>query len=277
MAVGGNDHFDMWALTRLTSWGTGAALALALAVITGMSATGARRASVAIAAWSGDGEPPRQVAAARLVPRSSDLEGETRRLNEAIRLLAADRDRLLTRIGSIERNLDDMTGSVNRTSASSQPAAAPKPQAPATIPAAAAPAVPAVAPTWMANGSSYWPRPSSSFPAPSRVTSAPATGDNAPTGSIATKMGFGVDIGGAANLEGLKQLWNAAKSRHAALLNGLRPIVSIRESTTGEMDLRLIVGPLANAAAAAKLCATLGAADVLCQTTVFDGQRLALR
>jgi hypothetical protein len=43
------------------------------------------------------------------------------------------------------------------------------------------------------------------------------------------------------------------------------------------VELRLVVGPLANAATAARLCAALANAGTTCQPTVFDGQRLAIR
>lgn len=308
MFARGNDRFDMPALIRLTSWGAGAAVALALAVMSGISSTGAHRANVAMTALTGGGEPARQVTAAQLVPRAADLEGETRRLNEAIRLLAADRDRLLTRIGSIERNLDDMTGSVNRQAASSRPSgensgssplpqisslqpgpapAAPETRAPGTTPAAAAHASPPSIPAWAVNSPPPWPSPSSAVQvspapqAPIRTAAAPATvgatAETARPGPVATKTEFGVDIGGGATLDEVRAIWNTTKAQHPSLLNGLRPIVAVNQSKSGEMDLRLIIGPLSNAAAAAKLCATLGAADVLCSTKAFEGQRLAVR
>jgi hypothetical protein len=38
-----------------------------------------------------------------------------------------------------------------------------------------------------------------------------------------------------------------------------------------------VAGPLSDAAAAAKICAALAESDRSCETTVFDGQRLALK
>jgi len=309
MAARRNTPFDQRALIRLTTWGTTAAVALTLAVLSSVSTTGQQRAKVAVAAWSGDAEP-RQITAAQLIPRPGDAESERRRLNEAIRLLAADRDRLLTRIGSIERNLDDMTGSINRQAAASQPlpqisslqpdtpAVTPRPPAPASPPtAAAAPPAPAslptaaaalAAPEWLANAPEPWPSPSAAIeiaPAPqaqTRVATVPAAaaGDTPPAATAApaaTRTEFGVDIGGASSLDELRALWNAAKGQHPRLLGGLRPIFSVREDRSGTLDMRLIVGPLANASAAARLCASLGAADVMCSTRPYDGQRLAVR
>jgi hypothetical protein len=40
--------------------------------------------------------------------------------------------------------------------------------------------------------------------------------------------------------------------------------------------LRLVVGPVADAEAAARLCMTLSAARRYCQPVAFEGQRLAL-
>jgi outer membrane biosynthesis protein TonB len=43
------------------------------------------------------------------------------------------------------------------------------------------------------------------------------------------------------------------------------------------MQLRLVAGPFDDAAEAAKTCAILTTANRPCETTVFDGQRLALK
>jgi hypothetical protein len=43
------------------------------------------------------------------------------------------------------------------------------------------------------------------------------------------------------------------------------------------MQLRLVAGPLSDAAAAAKICATLIESERPCETAVFDGQRLAVK
>ena len=87
---------------------------------------------------------------------------------------------------------------------------------------------------------------------------------------------FGVDVGSANSLGGLRALWRGLKSNTA--LAALRPIIVVKESTTGlGMQLRLVAGPLADAAAAAKICAALLESQRPCETTVFDGQRLAMK
>lgn len=87
---------------------------------------------------------------------------------------------------------------------------------------------------------------------------------------------FGVDVGGANSLGGLRALWRGLKSN--AALSALRPIIVVKERNTGlGMQLRLVAGPLADAAAAAKICAALLESQRPCETTVFDGQRLAMK
>jgi hypothetical protein len=43
------------------------------------------------------------------------------------------------------------------------------------------------------------------------------------------------------------------------------------------MQLRLVAGPIGDAAAAARICATLTESDRSCEPSVFDGQRLATK
>jgi hypothetical protein len=90
---------------------------------------------------------------------------------------------------------------------------------------------------------------------------------------------FGVDVGGANSVGGLRALWRGLlQSRSNAPLTTLRPIIVVREGSTGlGMQLRLVAGPLSDAAAAAKICAVLIENKRTCETTVFDGQRLAMK
>src|SRR5205085_2065980 len=69
---------------------------------------------------------------------------------------------------------------------------------------------------------------------------------------------FGVDLGGASSVEGLRALWRGALKSNVAALSGLRPIIVVREQNNGPgMQLRLVAGPLSDAAAAARICAAL--------------------
>jgi len=89
---------------------------------------------------------------------------------------------------------------------------------------------------------------------------------------------FGVDVGGANSVGGLRALWRGLlKSKSNAALTTLRPIIVIKEGSNGlGMQLRLVAGPLSDAAAAAKICAGLTENERSCETAVFDGQRLAM-
>ena len=89
---------------------------------------------------------------------------------------------------------------------------------------------------------------------------------------------FGVDLGSASSIKGLRALWHGVLKSDAKELASLRPIIVLKERTNGlGMQLRLVAGPLVDAAAAAKICAVLSENGRVCETAVFDGQRLALK
>ena len=99
-----------------------------------------------------------------------------------------------------------------------------------------------------------------------------------PPGAGAAKTEFGLDLGSATTVDALRTAWTAALRRHGPLLEGLRPVVQMRERPRpGGMELRLIAGPVPNAATAARLCISMTAAGAICAPAVFEGQRLAVR
>src|ERR1700688_2457273 len=125
-----------------------------------------------------------------------------------------------------------------------------------------------------------------SAPMPEAMASAPPPDEAEPDEAEANapklavqQTEFGVDVGGANSVGGLRALWRGLlKSKSNAALTTLRPIIVIREGKGGfGMQLRVVAGPLSDAAAAAKICAGLMEKDRTCQTTVFDGQRLAMK
>jgi len=119
-------------------------------------------------------------------------------------------------------------------------------------------------------------------PIPEVVASAPVSDTDADeeTGPKVAiqRTQFGVDLGSANSLPGLRALWRGLlKSRSNVQLAALRPIIVIKESTNGlGMQLRLVAGPLNDAGAAAKICAVLAENKRSCETAVFDGQRLSV-
>jgi hypothetical protein len=252
---------------RLGAWSGIAVLSIAAAVVASYTDTGARRLAL--------GDVP--VIPSAATPSAPDPE--TRRLADALRALSADRDRLAARVSALERNLDDVTGSVPARSGSEHggppnPAASPLPPtlAPAPPATAAAPPPVVVAPAPPPV------RPPAPAPVATRPVVSPAiAADAAATGSTATRTEFGVDLGTAGTVEGLRNLWTAIKGTQAPLVEGLRPVVAVRDGAKpGTLELRLVAGPLANAGVAARLCAALADAGLTCAPAVFDGQRLAL-
>lgn len=241
---------------------------------------------------------------------------ETRRLSEAVRALSADRDQLTTRIAALERNLDGVTGSIKRPpSAAPTTNAAPsaRPEAPMTTGAMTTGAMTTGAATTsamtngtMTNGSMTGAAAPATAQPPSapEVTARPATPPSGPseaarspevekgavtsaadvtrpppaaTAESLSASTLGVDVGGAANFEGLRALWHVTKNNDPSLLDDFYPVVATREnSKTHAAELRLIVGPMPDAEAAAQLCVTLAAAHQYCQPVAFEGQRLVI-
>jgi hypothetical protein len=244
-------------LTRLGIWIALATTAVLAAVLTARTETGIRR--IATLLTPADQRSPK--APTHLASRPSDQEAEQRRLNETVRALVADRDRLNARVATLERNLDDVTGSLP------PPAAGPKAASSAPVAAAPLPAIPTPSAPPTAGASNQ-----------SRVAAGHlATGTPNAVGSVATRTEFAVDVGGNTSIEGLRTLWTTLKAAQPALFEGLRPVIAVREGKAGAVELRLVAGPLPNASIAARLCAALGAVNQTCQPTVFDGQRLALQ
>ncbi len=267
--------FDIQSLWQLAAWGLSAALALGVAAAASYSEAGSRRLMLAINGSSGEGQAPASPAVPASTPAASPSI-DVALLIETVRVLSAERDRWAARMARIERHLDDLTGSIKSQTGTAASSTGMTP----LLPPATAEPVSSPAPTPQA------PLPAS--PIPARQSDGPMGGrSEAPAGALApgsehsssavlSKVEFGVDIGGASNFNGLRQLWTSAKGRNPALFDGLHPIVALRENgRTGAAELRLIVGPLADTEAATRLCATLTTTHRYCQPAGFEGQRLA--
>jgi hypothetical protein len=304
-------HIDMRPLLRIGVWGACAVVALGGVVFAGRTDVGAERAQVALATLR---DAPREIVAhpsTLLAARSSADDAETKRLTEAVRTLTADRDRLATRVATLEQNLTDLTGSIARAQstgqngASTQAAARPDDNKAEAFPP---PAPPDVASTSSTGGDSRSIAPPADQPAaapanaatarPSRMatiqsyvtSSTPPTASGGSESRVATTSadtappadtppnGFAIDLGTATNVNTLRAHWGSVRSAHAAMLEGLRPLVSVRQSSRpGFTEFHLVAGPVADADAAARLCQALASARVPCRPSTFDGQRLDLR
>jgi hypothetical protein len=170
------------------------------------------------------------------------------------------------------------------TAAVTTPAASPMPAPPASSPSLApVPDSTAMAPAadQPATGKTASEKPDAEKPGVKPAPDRPATAEAASEGPAQVAVNrteFGVDVGGANSVAGLRALWRGLlKSRSNAPLAALQPIIVIKESTNGlGMQLRLVAGPLNDAAAAARICAKIVEHERPCATTVYDGQRLAV-
>src|ERR1044072_8422814 len=113
-------------LARLGAWISLATLAVIVGFLVARTESGIRRLATLLT----PAEAARTSKAPQMAGRPSDQEAEQRRLAEAVRTLTADRDRLAARLAVLERNLDEVTGSI-------PPAAAKLPQVPVPNVAAA--------------------------------------------------------------------------------------------------------------------------------------------
>lgn len=279
--------FTMRHLWRLTLWGGAAASALLVAVLASRSDAGAQRIA-GLFSIRGDRT---QVAA-----QPFDAETEAHRLAEAVRGLNAENQELKSRLAAVEHNVDDITGSVARqievikeTKPAPAPTPAPNyaaPAAPAAPAAKAAIAEPAgVAPAPVQPGAAAPPPPHAAAPPPAALAphaAAPAPNAAAPAPYAESPAllapQYAVDIGSAVSIQVLRAHWLGIRSAHAQLFEGLMPVVMLREVPhTGRVELRLVLGPLANAEAAANLCTALAPYRLSCQPTLFSGQHVALQ
>jgi hypothetical protein len=273
--------FTMQRLWRQALWGSAAAAALLVAILTGRTDIGSQRVAIVLASLNSPSPPSLrsgQVAAqvaSQGAPRSPDADSVMRQLAQAVRGLTEDRDRIMTRLVAVEHNVDDMTGSISReieaAKAATAQAAAPWPDAeppvpmtPATI--ASATGVPPPV------GGLATPLP----PSPSALAAAQSPPDAAASDRPAAA--YGADLGGASSVKALHARWATIRSAHTQIFAGLTPVAILRDSPrSNKIALRLVVGPFANAERAAQLCASLAAVQLSCQPTMFDGPHLELQ
>ena len=255
-------RLDLRGLVRPALWGSAAVASLLVVAFATQTATGKNRLVTAYGTITGSTETAALEREQKRAQGGRVLDVETRHLTEAMRNLSEDRDQLLARMVVLERNYEDVTGSIGRLTHSPRSSTEHFfPIAPSTE---LAPVI----------------QPSQPM-APIATIPVDGNGGAAPqaqaTETTSARTDFGVDLGGAPTLASIRAAWNQIRRNHASLLDGLRPVIGVRDGKGGQVDLRLIAGPISNAAVAAKLCASFTAANLPCQPATFDGQRLALR
>ena len=255
--------FTMRHLRRMTLWGVAAVGTLFVAVLATRSEGGAQRLAAAFSS-------PRGTRAQLAAAHPFDARAETQHLAAAVRDLTAENSQLKSRLASVEQNLDDVTGSVTRqieavkAQTTWPPDATPVPLTPALIASITNPATPA--PAGLAA-----PLPSP----PQTVPAQPAAPGDA---SGASPTEYGVDIGSALSIQVLRARWLGVRSAHAQLFEGLAPTVVLKETPQARrVELHLVLGPLADQAKAAGLCAALAPYRLYCRATVFAPPHMALQ
>lgn len=296
------DEFDGRSMWRLASWGVGSVGALIIAILATRSPAAINRDQLAST------EIARQSQQVQWIAKES--QNKARELAAAVETLNGDRDRLYTRVTILEQGLDSVTGALARptaaaaatlpaiqqamptapTPAVSAEAALIGPIKPAETKAEPAPAPPKIAPVATAAPAAA-PGPAKpaeqkaeappADPAPTVTAAIPPSEpftSEAPSASIVRKTEFGVDLGGAKSIEGLRAVWRGALKVYSQQLASLQPIIVVKERHDGlGMQLRLVAGPLSDAAEAAKLCAGfLTESNRPCETSVYEGQRLSM-
>jgi hypothetical protein len=108
------------------------------------------------------------------------------------------------------------------------------------------------------------------------AAAAPGTDANAANEPAAKE--FAVELAIATNVNTLRARWTTIRSGHAALVEGLRPLIAVRDSARpGFTEFHLVAGPVADADAATRLCSAMSSAKIPCRPAPFDGQSLDLR
>jgi len=370
--IADEDEPERATLWRLGSWAIAAVVALTLGLMSGQLPDGTKRADVA--------EAEIATQAQQLAILARETRQETRRIAAALDTLNSDRDRMFSRIATVEQNLDSVTGSIAKQTTSTKPTE-PAPDKPAeraiaATAADAAPTQPAAAPataqevkqepkqegkhepkkdpstkdvpkvaslqaaavqttpvqaapqpeavkktdrsdgqrTAMPAAAPTNPETTAASASPSEQTVASPESDPASTTTVAKQTAtqppapaapmvitaapltplpeqevaaaavpetpvdrtqFGLDLGGASSMTGLRALWSGVRKAHPSQFAALRPVLAIRPSKNGlGLQVHVVAGPIPDAAAAARLCAILAADDRDCETALFDGQRL---
>jgi hypothetical protein len=249
-SVAAKPPVSMQRLWRQALWGSAAAAALLIAILSGRNDAAGQRAASVFSFFSlvSSASQPSQAA-----PHPFDAESTTRQLAQAVHGLTEDRNRLMARLAAVERDMEDMTGSIKEQIETVKPEgarAAPWPDGAPPVPMTPADVATMVKPVV------------------ARVQNTATSGPPA----------YGADIGSGLSVKALHTRWAGLRTAHPQVFEGLQPVVSLRENQrSSRIELHLVVGPFSNADAAAQLCALLGTFHQFCQPTMFDGRHLAVQ
>jgi hypothetical protein len=248
-------------LWREASWISAAAAALLIALFSSQNGASEQRPAVA--------PPVTVIAKTATAPAPYSVESDaTRKVAGTVRELTDDLSRITTRLAAVERSIDDLTNTVMQQN---QPNKETSSQAP---------------PAWTKDDSAtstIAPTPASgAAPADARSpppdAPPPATDAQPDNVTVVSPSAYGAEIGTAVSMKMLIVRWAELRSAHPETFESLKPVVTVKDNPrTNRVELQLVVGSLANRAAAAKLCASLAALRIACQPIPLDGQQLALQ
>ncbi|CAN5312465.1 hypothetical protein BH10PSE10_BH10PSE10_10360 [soil metagenome] len=307
------DQFDGRAMWRLASWGAGSVAALLVAILATRSPAAINRDQMAAAELTRQSQQVQWIAkesqnkARELAAAVDVLNGDRDRLYTRVTILEQGLDSVT---GALSRPsapaVPAATAQPTAPSAAEPAQALPSASAdpigpfrsaetrPAETKAETSPPLPKIAPVasiapatmpiapakpaeqkieMPASDPSPPPVATASIPPDPSVSDLPAAG-----AGIVRRTEFGVDLGAAKSIEGLRAVWRGAIKSNPQHLASLQPIIVVKERTDGlGMQLRLVAGPLADAAEAAKICAgLLTESNRACETSIYEGQRLNL-
>lgn len=308
------DEFDRRAMWRLASWGVGSVAALVVAILATRSPAAINRDQTAAAELARQSQQVQWIAresqnkARELAAAVETLNADRDRLYTRVTVLEQGLDSVTGALAKPPAPAASATPQPTPSAEASPPgqvaaaattdpigpikpadprSAEAKTETPAPLPkiAPVATVVPVTppAPVKPAEQKAEQKTETPADPSPPPVTTAAIlTPDPAPnempSASIVRRTEFGVDLGSARSIEGLRAMWRGAVKSNAQHLASLQPIIVVKERNDGlGMQLRLVAGPLADAAEAAKVCAgLLTESNRPCETSVYEGQRLSL-
>ncbi len=310
------DQFDGRAMWRLASWGAGSVAALVVAILATRSPAAINRDQMTAAELTRQSQQVQWIAkesqnkARELAAAVEVLNADRDRLYTRVTVLEQGLDSVT---GALSKQplpptpaapppvalsaaepapasptpsaSTDPIGPVRPEARAAEPKAAEtKTETPAPLPkiapvATVAPASPPT-PAKPAEQKAETPATSDQSPPPAVTASLPPdpTVSDLPSASAVRRTEFGVDLGTAKSIEGLRAVWRGAIKSSPQHLASLQPIIVVKERNDGlGMQLRLVAGPLADAAEAAKICAALlTESNRPCESSVYEGQRLNL-
>ncbi len=241
--VAAKTTFTMRHLWRQAMWGSAAVVALLVAILTSFTDTGSQRVATILSSLNLAPSSSYRSAQAGSQAAKHTLDPETavRQLAQAVRGLGEDRDRMMTRLASLERNMDDMTGSITQQIEAAKAAAAQAPSAPWPSESSPAPAAPASVEFDGRADCAATGRPSVAVAAEPRDCAAaeqPASDAAAPAPSPA----YGADIGNGASIKALRARWAEMRAAHAEIFDGLQPVVKMRDNARLQSNRTAIGG-----------------------------------